>query len=1001
MVNIAISTSNDSPQPTLLSLRIACLLISAACCGGYAATAPALAAATEPAKSAKTDPLVMEIDAIQLEDYAKDPAASLAKLEALSKRVEAAGKRVSAVKRAELRSAYASAYFYLQDYARSVAASDAAIAMMRAAGVDDASPTLLDMQKNRATSLVKAGRMDEALPVFDMLRQRYLARNEKRTQRYVSLMNEVAVVNFMNGRYVEAEAAMGEATVIARELEGEVMPQQVALFWQNWASILGELGQLGRAIEESQAVAKYAEYKLGPKHTTTATAFHTLGTRLQDAGRYAESEAVLRRALEMRLAMHGAASESTAKTQHNLASAVLGQGRAQDALALFQAACTTFDKQATAAKTDSAGICYVNAARSALAAGRPALAIDYRRKAVDLLKASVGMEHPSYARASTDLGKSLLDEGKDADALAILERAGKIYAARLPATSKYRITTDLLLGVARQRNGDDGGYAAAREAFLRAGDTLISQVTDPVQTLRTAADYREGFVEFAAFALQGQQHEDAFLAMQLAQLGDLDNAGAAYVARRTAQRPDIAALARELQDEQAKLGKARSTRNGLVLAGKIAELEAADAAIQAMQAKSESLATRLQQAFPEYAQLVRPDPQRLAAVRARLASNEALLLTTPKDDGILSMLVTRDSTSGRFTRLDGLAVNDLVRRMRDSIDAAILTGGDPADFDAAAARALHTAIMPAALDARIAQARRLYVMAGGALASVPMAALVTAGQPTENSGEGLRKLAWLIKRQSVSTPVSLRMLGQSSKAAADAQPRFAGIGAPALAEGEALAMRGVRRVLRGGNLDAKAVALMPSLPGADMELQRIGQALGDPGALLLTGPRATEAEVRKADLSRYDVLAFATHGLVGGSVRGLAEPSLVLTPGRPDDPADDGLLTASDIAGLKLDADWVILSACDTAAGEGAGAPMFSGLARAFVHAGTRSLLLSQWEVRDDVAARLSVETVQRARRGAGRAEALRQAQLRLIADRKVENGAHPATWAPFMLIGD
>ena len=109
----------------------------------------------------------------------------------------------------------------------------------------------------------------------------------------------------------------------------------------------------------------------------------------------------------------------------------------------------------------------------------------------------------------------------------------------------------------------------------------------------------------------------------------------------------------------------------------------------------------------------------------------------------------------------------------------------------------------------------------------------------------------------------------------------------------------------------------------------------------------------------------------------------------------------TDVAELRLDADWVILSACDTAAGDGAGAPMFSGLARAFVHAGARSLLLSQWEVRDDVAGRLSVETVQRARRGVSRAEALRQAQLGLIADRSVPGGSHPAFWAPFMLIGD
>ena len=113
------------------------------------------------------------------------------------------------------------------------------------------------------------------------------------------------------------------------------------------------------------------------------------------------------------------------------------------------------------------------------------------------------------------------------------------------------------------------------------------------------------------------------------------------------------------------------------------------------------------------------------------------------------------------------------------------------------------------------------------------------------------------------------------------------------------------------------------------------------------------------------------------------------------------LLTASDIAGLRLNADWVVLSACNTAAGEDGAAPTYSGLARAFVYAGVRSLLLSQWALRDDVAARLTVDAVKGARAGLGHAEALRQAQLHLIADRSIPGGAHPAAWAPFMLLGE
>ena len=132
----------------------------------------------------------------------------------------------------------------------------------------------------------------------------------------------------------------------------------------------------------------------------------------------------------------------------------------------------------------------------------------------------------------------------------------------------------------------------------------------------------------------------------------------------------------------------------------------------------------------------------------------------------------------------------------------------------------------------------------------------------------------------------------------------------------------------------------------------------------------------------------------------------MLAPPGPGDTGDDGLLTASEIARLRLDADWVILSACDTSAGESENAPTYSGLARAFIAAGARAMLLSHWPVRDEVAGRITLYTVKAAgggavRHGSGRAEALRRAQLRIIADRTLAGSAHPAIWAPFVLVGD
>jgi CHAT domain-containing protein len=166
--------------------------------------------------------------------------------------------------------------------------------------------------------------------------------------------------------------------------------------------------------------------------------------------------------------------------------------------------------------------------------------------------------------------------------------------------------------------------------------------------------------------------------------------------------------------------------------------------------------------------------------------------------------------------------------------------------------------------------------------------------------------------------------------------------------------------------------------------------------------RSTETLVKSLDLSKKRVIAFATHGLVAGEF-GFGEPGLVFTPPSTGTLVDDGYLSASEAARLNLRADWVILSACNTAAGDAPGAKGLSGLARAFFLAGARSLLVSHWPVWDDVASRMSTTAVAnfQANPSAGRGEALRQAMLSLMADADEARFAHPAAWGAFILAGE
>ncbi|MBS0243295.1 MAG: CHAT domain-containing protein, partial [Proteobacteria bacterium] len=192
------------------------------------------------------------------------------------------------------------------------------------------------------------------------------------------------------------------------------------------------------------------------------------------------------------------------------------------------------------------------------------------------------------------------------------------------------------------------------------------------------------------------------------------------------------------------------------------------------------------------------------------------------------------------------------------------------------------------------------------------------------------------------------------------------------------------------------------LPDTVDELRSVARALGADEAALKLGREASEAVVRSVDLSSFRVVYFATHGLVSGEVRGLGEPALALSlPVRPT-ALDDGLLTASEIAELKLDADWVILSACNTAASGAPGAEALSGLARAFFYAGARALLVSHWRVYSDAAVRLTTATFEALRRdpAIGRSEALRRAMLAMI-DSGTAWDAYPDFWAPFSIVGE
>jgi CHAT domain-containing protein len=288
---------------------------------------------------------------------------------------------------------------------------------------------------------------------------------------------------------------------------------------------------------------------------------------------------------------------------------------------------------------------------------------------------------------------------------------------------------------------------------------------------------------------------------------------------------------------------------------------------------------------------------------------------------------------------------------------------------------------------------RLIVATAGPLIDLPLGALVVR-RPVgrDDDPAALRQTEWLVRSLAVSLlpePGLLPLLRQPGPVRSSVG--FVGVGAPCRSS-----CRGPGEPPAVAALD-DSLAHLPPLPGSESELKAMAAAAKGP-ATLLVGADATEQKVLSGALSHHDVIAFATHGLRQDEF-GAPEPSLVLSldPAAPENP---GLLSASIIArDLKVDASWVILSACDTAAPDARSHDAaFSGLSRAFFAAGARSVLVSYAAVDDDIAQRLTVPTVSSS---LAHAEALRRAEMSVLVDSSRPSFAEPKTWAMFALVGD
>ncbi len=564
----------------------------------------------------------------------------------------------------------------------------------------------------------------------------------------------------------------------------------------------------------------------------------------------------------------------------------------------------------------------------------------------------------------------------------------------------------------------------------------------------------------------GQRPADALTheSFEMAQWASSSGAAqsvAQMAARGSAGNPALAALVRERQDlviEWQKLDDARTEALGKQQDKGNAGRENA-ARLAAIDTRLAAMGKRLEAEFPDYAALTSPAPSTIADVQAQLSDGEALVLFLDTPDSKLmpeeTFVWTVTKTDVRWVRtgLGTAALGREVQALRCGLDADAWTGahcaeltdrayteadrrnGKPLPFDHQRAHSLYKALFGEVED--LIKGKHLLLVAPGPLAQLPFHVLVTAPPA---SGDH-RAAAWLARTNALTTlpaVTSLKALRRAARPGTATKPLIA-FGNPLLDGNQAdpntgayyqelaaaararqscaaapqqvaaLAGRGSAvpaMAVRGGLAQVSLIRQQTPLPETADEICAVARSLKADAADIHLGAGATETQVKRlsasGQLAKYSVVHFATHGALAGEVNGASEPGLLLTPPASATPDDDGYLSASEIAALKLDANWVILSACNTAGGEAQNSQALSGLTRAFIYAQARALLVSHWAVDSGATVKLVTTAIAEMTgdRTAGRAEALRRAMLAVI-DKGAPHEAHPAYWAPFIVVGE
>ncbi len=781
------------------------------------------------------------------------------------------------------------------------------------------------------------------------------------------------------GRYGEAEPLLKRSLPITEKALGPNHPD-VATALNNLAGLFLGQGRYGEAEPLLKRSLAIREKALGPDHPRVATALNDLAVLYWWLGRFGEVETLYKRALAIWGKAFGPDHRAFAMSLNNLAALYDSQGRHAEAEPLYMRSLTITEKALGPDHPRVAGTLR-NLALQYKTLGQYGRAEMFFKRTLAVWEKALGPDHPDVAKVLNNLAGLYRAQGKIAESLNLIRRAVAIRRERAVRTG-----------------GGEGSGRLSEQKSIRP--TFLFHVMDTlamskIQPARHTALVAEGF---GSSQLATASSAGAAVSRMAARFATGDDALAVFVR----ERQDAATRWRGLDGALVKAAsQPPDRRDNEQEAVMRRDLAATDGRIKEIDAE-------LAKSFPQYAELASPRPVGLAELQRLLGNDEALLTYLVWTNRSFVFAIRRDRVLAKEIKLGAEELGHAVSALRRGLDPfRIKSLTDVPPFNTTLAYELYQKLFQP-IEAMLDGARHVFVVPDGALQSLPLGVLVTTAFKGEIKGPAdYRKVPWLARKFAMTTlpsVSSLRALRTFAKRTKASRP-FLGIGDPQL-DGETGSGRGMKLAslfTTRGIADVASVRGLPSLPDSYQELKSMARSLGVDDAALLVGGKATETKLKSMTLTDYKVLTFATHGLVAGDLTGLSEPALVLTPPQVGSEQDDGLLTASEVARLKLDADWVILSACNTAAADGTpGAEGLSGLAKAFFYAGARTLLVSHWPVVSDAAVKITTRMLKEAQKpGIGRAEAHRQAMLALIEGKETPAYAHPVFWAPFVVVGE